>query len=75
MLTALLFTGERKRNKSVVKFTRGNKYVFFINFINKPVFLIYPPRPESGELIFQGLRLAEALKGGAFYVFDEGADL
>ena len=42
--------------------------------IDQPVLIVDPPRPEPGQLAFQRLRFADAMKRIAQDVFDQHID-
>lgn len=53
---------------------RNNHHCFFLYRIDNPVFVINTPAPETTQILFQRLRLADTLKWASPYVFYQGID-
>jgi hypothetical protein len=57
-----------------MKPARDNNHFAVSVFIDQPVLIVDPPRPEPGQLAFQRLRFANAVKRIAQDVFDQHID-
>ena len=52
----------------------GNKHGIVLNLVNDPVFVRNAARPVTGQGVFQGLWLSNALEGRSFDLLDQTVD-
>lgn len=53
---------------------RQNPDLVFEHFIHQTMFVIYPARPTSGQVVFQPLRVSQTVKRITLHISDQSND-